>query len=110
MSGRRNSQKKTFVSLFKNDPLEYVGPVKRGVSVLGIELVSREMGVSKDKLLVILGLRRATIQRKAKTNQTLSAEESSRVLGVGRLIGQTQAMVETSGHPDSFDAATCVAQ
>nr|WP_093125777.1 antitoxin Xre/MbcA/ParS toxin-binding domain-containing protein [Variovorax sp. OK605] len=68
------------------------------------------MGVSKDKLLVILGLPRATIQRKVKKNQPLSAEESSRVLGIGRLIGQTQAMVETSGTPDGFDAATWVAQ
>ncbi|MET3181726.1 UNVERIFIED_ORG: putative toxin-antitoxin system antitoxin component (TIGR02293 family) [Variovorax guangxiensis] len=108
--GSRDLKKEDFVSLFKKDPLEHVDLVKHGVPALLIELVAGEMGVSKEKLLVILGLPRATIQRKAKANQSLSAEESSRVLGISRLIAQTQAMVETSGNPDGFDAATWVAQ
>lgn len=85
----RDLKKEDFVSLFKKDLLEYVELVKHGVPALLIELVAGEMGMPKDKLLVILGLPRATIQRKAKTNQPLSAEESSRVLGISRLIGQT---------------------
>lgn len=108
--GSEELNKEDFVGLFKNDPFEYVGLVKHGVPPLLIELVAGEMGVSKDKLLAILGLPRATIQRKAKANQFLSAEESSRVLGISRLIGQTQAMVETSRNPDGFDAAIWVAQ
>ena len=108
--GSKELKKEDFVSLFKKDPLEYVGLVKHGVPALLIELVADEMGVSKDRLLIILGLPRATIPRKAKTNQSLSAEESSRVLGISRLIGQTQAMVQTSGNPDGFDAAAWVAQ
>jgi putative toxin-antitoxin system antitoxin component (TIGR02293 family) len=106
----RDLKKEDFVSLFKKDLLEYVELVKHGVPALLIKLVADEMGVSKEKLLIILGLPRATIQRRSKTNQSLSTEESSRVLGISRLIGQTQAMVETSGNPDGFDAATWVAQ
>ena len=108
--GSKELKKEDFVSLFKNDPLEHVGLVKHGVPALLIELVAGEMGVSKDKLLAILGLPRATIHRKARKNQPLSTEESSRVLGISRLIGQTQAMVETSGNPDGFDAAAWMAQ
>lgn len=108
--GSKELKKEDFVSLFKKVPLEYVELVKHGVPALLIELVAGEMGVSNDKLLAILGLSRATIQRKARKNQPLSAEESSRVLGISRLIGQTQAMIETSGNPDVFDAATWVAQ
>jgi putative toxin-antitoxin system antitoxin component (TIGR02293 family) len=111
----RNDASKTlgtedFVSLFTTDPLEHVGLVKHGVPALLIELVASKMGVSKDKLLTTLGLPRATIQRKAKINQSLSVEESSRVLGISRLIGQAQAMVEASGNPEGFDAAAWVAQ
>lgn len=108
--GSRDLEKEDFVSLFKKAPFEHVGLVKHGVPALLIELVADEMGVSKEKLLIILGLPRAAIQRKAKTNQSLSAKESSRVLGISRLIGQTQVTVETSGNPDGFDAATWVAQ
>lgn len=108
--GSQELRKEDFVSLFKKVPLEHVGLVKHGVPALLIELVAGEMGVSKDKLLAILGLPRATIQRKARKNQPLSVEESSRVLGISRLIGQTQAMVDASGNPDVFDAAAWVAQ
>ena len=99
-AGSKELRKEDFVSLFKSAPFENVGFVKHGVLALLIELVAGEMGVSKDKLLAILGLSRATIQRKARKNQHLSAEEASRVLGISRLIGQAQAMVETSGNPD----------
>lgn len=108
--GSKKLAKADFVSLFKIDPLEHVELIKHGVPTFLIELVASEMSVSKDKLLAILGLPRATIHRKARKNQPLSTEESSRVLGISRLIGQAQAMVETSGDPDGFDAATWVAQ
>lgn len=102
-------RKEDFFSLFKKDPLEYVGLVEHGVPAILTELVAGAMGVPKDKLFAILGLPHATIERKAKKNQPLSAEESSRVLGISRLIGQAQAMVEISGNPDVFDAATWTA-
>jgi uncharacterized protein (DUF2384 family) len=50
------------------------------------------------------------LEHVTKKNQHLAAKESPRVLGIRRLIGQTQTMVETSGHPDGFDAAAWVAQ
>jgi putative toxin-antitoxin system antitoxin component (TIGR02293 family) len=99
-----------FVSLFRKDPFEHVRLVKHGVPASLVELLAAGMGVSKDKLLATLGLPRATIQRKAKINGSLSVEESSRVLGISRLIGQTQAMIEASGNPDHFDAGSWVAQ
>lgn len=39
----------------------------------------------------------------------LSAEDSERVTGMSNLIGQVQAMVEQSGHPEGFDAAKWIA-
>jgi putative toxin-antitoxin system antitoxin component (TIGR02293 family) len=98
-----------FVSLYKSDPLENVRLVKLGVASTVIGRVSAEMGVPKDKLLATLGLPRATIHRKEQKEQALSADESSRVLGISRLIGQVQAMVEASGNPEGFDAAAWVA-
>ncbi|KQU86320.1 hypothetical protein ASC78_26305 [Variovorax sp. Root318D1] len=68
------------------------------------------MQMPKEKLIGTLGLARATIQRKSSQQTALSSEESSRVMGVSKLIGQAQAMVEESGAPEDFDAATWVAQ
>ncbi|WP_371437542.1 antitoxin Xre/MbcA/ParS toxin-binding domain-containing protein [Polaromonas sp.] len=97
-----------YLSLFMEDALAHVGLVKQGVAPNVIDGLAGGMNVSKDKLLATLGLRRETIRRRAKENQALSAEESSRVLGVSRLIGQVQAIVEASGNPDGFDAAAWV--
>ncbi|MCS4510647.1 antitoxin Xre/MbcA/ParS toxin-binding domain-containing protein [Xylophilus ampelinus] len=97
-----------YMHLFKEDPLAQVGLVKQGVAPMVIDGLAGGMKVSRDKLLATLGLKRETIRRRAKENQALSIEESSRVLGISRLIGQVQAMVEASGNPDGFDAAAWV--
>lgn len=52
---------------------------------------------------------RATVQRKTSRRKLLSADESSRVLGISRLIGQVRALVEQSGDASGFDAARWVA-
>jgi uncharacterized protein (DUF2384 family) len=50
------------------------------------------------------------VDRKVRENKRLSPDESSRVLGMARLVGQVQAMVEESGRPEGFDAAAWVAR
>lgn len=97
-----------YLSLFREEPLAQVGLVKQGVAPKVIDELAGGMNVSKDKLLATLGLRRETIRRRTKENQALSIEESSRVLGVSRLIGQVQSIVETSGNAEGFDAAAWV--
>ena len=101
-------RKADYLSLFREDPLAQVGLVKQGVAPMVIDGLAGGMNVTKDKLLATLGLRRETIRRRTKANESLSIEESSRVLGISRLIGQVQAMVETSGNPEGFDAAAWV--
>lgn len=46
----------------------------------------------------------STLNRKAKSQEALSPDESERVLGLAKLIGQVQAMVEESGDATGFDA------
>ncbi len=52
-----------------------------------------------------LNMSAATINRKAARDQTLSTDESERVIGVAKLIGQLVAMIEDSGDPGGFDVA-----
>lgn len=99
----------SFLGLFQADPLERIELVKNGVHPQEIEHMARQLAMPKDKLLQILGLAPATVSRKVRENKPLSRDESSRVLGMARLVGQVQAMVEDSGRPEGFDAATWVA-
>lgn len=97
-----------YLNLFREDPLAQVGLVKQGVAPKVIDGLAGGMNVSRDKLLDTLGLKRETIRRRTLKDEALSTEESSRVLGISRLIGQVQAIVESSGNPEGFDAAAWV--
>jgi putative toxin-antitoxin system antitoxin component (TIGR02293 family) len=99
-----------FRKFYEADPMEQVCIVKRGVNARMVDVLAASMQMPKDKLIGALGLARATIHRKSRQQTALSSDESSRVMGVSKLIGQAQAMVEGSGAPEDFDAAAWVAQ
>ena len=99
-----------FESLHDCEPMARVELVKRGVPASVAATIARRMGISKERMYATLGLSRATVERKVRESKPLSADESSRVLGVGSLVGQVQRMVEESGNPAGFDAAQWLAR
>jgi putative toxin-antitoxin system antitoxin component (TIGR02293 family) len=99
-----------FRQVYEADAMERVRAIKTGVSAEVVYLMARRMAMPKEKLVSTLGLARATIDRKARENKPLSSDEGSRVLGMARLVGQVQAMVEESGNPEGFNAAEWVAR
>ena len=99
-----------FRRFYEADPMEQVCIVKRGVNARLVDVLAASMQMPKEKLISTLGLARATIQRKSSLQTALSSDESSRVIGVSKLIGQAQAMVEESGALEDFDAAAWIAQ
>ncbi|QCP14513.1 DUF2384 domain-containing protein [Pseudoduganella umbonata] len=62
----------------------------------------------KEALMAWLGLSPATINRKVRREQTLSPQESERVMGMHALIGQVQALFDTERTAE-FDAARWLA-
>jgi putative toxin-antitoxin system antitoxin component (TIGR02293 family) len=100
----------SFVRFYEFDPIQRVQVIKQGLPATVPGAIAERMGISKDRLYLTLGLPRATVERKVRESKPLSPEESSRVLGMGRLVGQVQRMVEESGRPDGFDAGAWVAR
>jgi putative toxin-antitoxin system antitoxin component (TIGR02293 family) len=49
------------------------------------------------------------MERKVRQRRRLNQDESERVVGVARLIGQVEQMVRESGDLEGFDAARWVA-
>ena len=99
-----------FLGLYRADPIEHITLVKQGVPATAADQLAKRMNMSKDKLLLTLGLARATVDRNVRSNKPLSTQDSSRLIGMARLVGQVQAMVEESGHAEGFDAGTWLAQ
>jgi len=103
------SRRLPLASLYPFDAIERVDLVKEGVPASLLVLISEDMAISKDKLYTTLGLARATVNRKLRGQQVLNQDESERVLGIARLVGQVDQMVKESGNAVGFDAAKWVA-
>ena len=100
----------SFDEIYDFNAMQRVEAIKQGLPATLPGDMALLMGMSKERLYVTLGLPRATVERKARESKPLSPDESSRVLGIGHLVGQVQRMVEESGQPEGFDAAAWVAR
>lgn len=110
VKGARTTQvASSYVTAFLGGETELIPLIRSGVPAIRVLKVAGAMGRPKEKVYKILRLSRATVERKGSLKQLLSPEQSERVIGLERLIGQVQVMVEESGNPKGFDAAVWVA-
>ena len=79
--------------------------VKNGIPALYVETLSTSMGLAKEKLYQTTGLARPTGDRKIRRRSLLNKGESETVIGLARLVGQVQSLVNESGDARGFDAA-----
>ncbi len=98
-----------FADIYRMMPTERIKIIKKGVSAIDVTNLAKSSGRTKARLFSVLGLRRATINRKMRANQRLSTEQGERVIGFSKLVGQVQLMVEQSGDPKGFEPAKWVA-
>lgn len=94
-----------FIDVYQAAPMERIEWIKKGVGAINVVDLADRLDTSKEQLMKALGLPRATIDRKAKAYQNLSTEQAERLIGLSKLIGQVETMVEQSGEPAGFDAA-----
>jgi uncharacterized protein (DUF2384 family) len=85
--------------------IDRIGQIRRGVPARKLGELAGMLGVSKDALTEHLGLARATVNRKAAKDETLSRYESELVLGIQSLLDLVQSMIasSTDRSADRFD-------
>jgi putative toxin-antitoxin system antitoxin component (TIGR02293 family) len=96
----------TYRAIYDAAPADRIRIIKDGVqAVLAKQIVSELSADDQQRVLLdALHLSTATVNRKAARNEPLSMDEGERVVGLAKLVGQVQAMVEESGDPTNFDA------
>jgi putative toxin-antitoxin system antitoxin component (TIGR02293 family) len=97
-----------YAGVYLLGPVERIDLIKQGLPAAEAVRMARTMGTPKERFYKMLGLPRATIDRKAQSKQRLSVDQGERVFGFSKLVGQVQVMVEQSGKPEGFDAAKWV--
>jgi putative toxin-antitoxin system antitoxin component (TIGR02293 family) len=101
--------KRPIGSIFAVAPMGRVDLVKQGMPAEVLRLLAADMGVTRDQLYSTLGVPRATMERKLREDRRLNQDESERVVGLARLIGQVEQTVQESGDPAGFHAARWLA-
>jgi putative toxin-antitoxin system antitoxin component (TIGR02293 family) len=91
--------------VYRASPLERIALIKHGVRASDAKRMLAEFDIGQGTALKALNLSQATVNKKARQDQTLSPGESERVLGFSKLVGQLLAIVQESGNPEGFAAA-----
>ena len=101
---RRRAPEPSYLDIYRASPLERITMIKHGVGAAEAKRIFTDLGIGQGAALKALKLSAATVNKKSKQGQTLSPDESERVIGIARLVGQLQAMIQESGDPEGFDA------
>ena len=99
-----------YVALFRASPEERIRMIKEGVPAAEAKRILFDLSISQSAAFEALRLSAATVNKKAARAEALSTSEGERVLGVAKLVGQLQVMVEESGDPEEFDAAAWISR
>jgi putative toxin-antitoxin system antitoxin component (TIGR02293 family) len=95
----------SYLEVFRATPVDRIRMIKDGVRAVEAKRIFSDLAVSQGWAFAALNLSPATVNRKAAQNKVLSPDESERVIGMAKLIGQLEAIVEESGDAAGFDAA-----
>lgn len=99
-----------YLEIFKAGRTERIRTIKSGLAATDAKKILAALNLPTGETLRALRISPATVNRKAALHQALAPEESERVLGVAKLVGQVQCMVEESGNPEGFDAEAWVSR
>jgi putative toxin-antitoxin system antitoxin component (TIGR02293 family) len=97
-----------FIGLYRTTPLERIGLIRNGVNAADFKTFVGTLDIQQEKVFHMLDIATATVNRKASRNESLSREDSEKVVGMAKLIGQVETMLEESGDRaamQGFDAA-----
>jgi putative toxin-antitoxin system antitoxin component (TIGR02293 family) len=100
----------SYLTVYRADPLERIDMIRRGIPATEAKRLFAELRIGQGAGFKALNLSTATVNKKAKHGETLSPEESERIVGFAKLVGQLEAMIQESGDPGDFDARAWMAR
>ncbi|MGH7044082.1 MAG: type II RES/Xre toxin-antitoxin system antitoxin [Acetobacteraceae bacterium] len=103
------AQPVSYSAAYRASPMERITAIKHGLPAAEAKRILQDLEIGQGAALKALSLSPATFNKKVHQGQTLSPAESERVIGLARLVGQVETMVQESGNPEGFDAAAWLA-
>ena len=93
-------------------PLQLVEVERNGVSGIFLKDLSKHMKVPAARIFTMLGVPKATAEKKAASGEVLSGSGGQAAIGMAKLLGVAQAIVANSTAPaaQNFDSAAWLGQ
>ena len=98
-----------YQTLYRATPRERISLIKQRVRAADAKHLFTDLTISQGVGFKALNLATATVNKKAKQGDLLTPEESERVIGFAKLVGQVEIMLEESGADPNFDARAWLA-
>jgi RES domain-containing protein/uncharacterized protein (DUF2384 family) len=99
-----------FRDVFNASPEDRIKIIRRGMPATEAKRIVQVLGLEHKFFYHALGLKTATVNRKIALSEQLSSDESERLLGVAKLIGQVEAIIAESGDPNDFNASEWISR
>ncbi|MGN7126403.1 type II RES/Xre toxin-antitoxin system antitoxin [Methylorubrum thiocyanatum] len=93
-----------YLDLYRASPFDRIEVIKAGVPARSVKGFITALHLDQQVMFDALNLKTATVNKKAARDEALSAEDSERVVGLAKLVGQLEAMIQESGTAQDFDA------
>jgi putative toxin-antitoxin system antitoxin component (TIGR02293 family) len=99
-------------AVFGATPMEIVEIERQGVEGTFIKDLSKRMDLATSRIFAILGVPKATAEKKAAAGELVTGRGGQAAVGMIKLLGIAQEIVENSTSPDAkdFDAAKWLGQ
>ena len=107
---KSNAPVLSYLAAYRASPLERIDMIRRGIPASEAKRICAELLIGQGAGFKALNLSTATVNKKARLGETLSPEESERIVGLAKLVGQLEAMIQDSGNPANFDARAWMAR
>ena len=87
-----------FREVFLSTPMARIELIRNRVAAADFKRFATELA-SQERVCHMLAIATASVNRKASRDETLTLDESARIIGLAKIIGQVEAMVAESGDP-----------
>lgn len=106
------TKNRDFRSLYLSSPEDRIKIIREGVGATETKAFAVDLGIPQDRFFRMFGIAQATVTRRASRRQPMSPEESEKIVGMAKLVGQVQTILDESGDRElmkDFDAAKWLA-
>lgn len=89
-----------FRALYQAPPQDRIELIRAGIRATELKAIAADLGIPQDRFVRIFGIAQATVTRKASRRQAMSLEDSEKIVGIAKLVGQVEIMLDQSGDPE----------